>query len=315
MINSAGYRQGDSAFYVGETPCDKTDLDRPRQTAAEPCQAKPKWTLLKNDESYENVLGYSGTNSKYVRIVESDFYNNGAGIVPNTLDSEGVRAQRLERVRKEQRVLEQLQLLPLRLVVQHGLRRPRPAGGTDGQLPDRGRDRRSTAAPTTWSARTTSSATTSGASPPSRDRAKSSSPTSATKPRTSTTRSSKTRWAATAPTPTANSTSGTTPAAAATAGRGNSANSTFAPGNGTVPLSTIYPACPQPTVLADQVSSLNLTRGAAGQLANKATRKPSSATPAPTRRRTSSAPGCGGSPSHPAFEKFTPVEIAPLPGE
>ena len=45
--------------------------------------------MLKNDESYENVLGYSGTNSKYVKIVESDFYNNGAGIVPNTLDSEG----------------------------------------------------------------------------------------------------------------------------------------------------------------------------------------------------------------------------------
>ena len=31
MINSAGYHQGDSAFYVGETPCDKQELDRPRQ--------------------------------------------------------------------------------------------------------------------------------------------------------------------------------------------------------------------------------------------------------------------------------------------
>jgi hypothetical protein len=88
MINSAGFHQGDSAYYVGETPCDKTNFTvhglEPR-----PCQKKPQWTLLKNDESYENVLGYSGTNSKYVRIVESDFYNNGAGIVPNTLDSEG----------------------------------------------------------------------------------------------------------------------------------------------------------------------------------------------------------------------------------
>jgi len=54
-----------------------------------PCQKKPVWTLLKNDKSYENVLGYSGTNSKYVRIIENAFYNNGAGIVPNTLDSEG----------------------------------------------------------------------------------------------------------------------------------------------------------------------------------------------------------------------------------
>jgi parallel beta-helix repeat protein len=86
MTNSAGYHQGDSAFYVGETPCDKKNWNVNSDT---PCQAKPKWTLLKNDKSYENVLGYSGTNSKYVRIIENAFYNNGAGIVPNTLDSEG----------------------------------------------------------------------------------------------------------------------------------------------------------------------------------------------------------------------------------
>ena len=34
------------------------------------------------------MLGYSGTNSKYVVIKDSNFYNNGVGIVPNTLDSE-----------------------------------------------------------------------------------------------------------------------------------------------------------------------------------------------------------------------------------
>ena len=34
------------------------------------------------------MLGYSGTNSKYVKITKSDFYNNGVGVVPNTLDSE-----------------------------------------------------------------------------------------------------------------------------------------------------------------------------------------------------------------------------------
>ncbi|HEY2715604.1 MAG TPA: hypothetical protein VGI73_05220 [Solirubrobacterales bacterium] len=88
MINSAGYRQGDSAFYVGETPCDKRSWTV-HGSSPQPCQKKPQWTLLKNDRSYENVLGYSGTNSKYVKIVESAFYNNGAGIVPNTLDSEG----------------------------------------------------------------------------------------------------------------------------------------------------------------------------------------------------------------------------------
>ncbi|HEV7563555.1 MAG TPA: hypothetical protein VGO24_08630 [Solirubrobacterales bacterium] len=90
MINSAGYRHGDSAFYVGETPCDSRAWTNHGVTPPpKPCQRKPKWTLLKNDRSYENVLGYSGTNSKYVKIVESAFYNNGAGIVPNTLDSEG----------------------------------------------------------------------------------------------------------------------------------------------------------------------------------------------------------------------------------
>ena len=41
----------------------------------------------------------------------------------------------------------------------------------------------------------------------------------------------------------------------------NSAGSSFAPGNGSVPLGTIYPACPQAPVLADQVRSLNLGAG------------------------------------------------------
>jgi len=72
MINSTGFGHGDSGFYVGATPE----------------QNKPKTTLLKNDYAYENVLGYSGTNSKYIKITDSYFYNNGAGVVPNTLDSE-----------------------------------------------------------------------------------------------------------------------------------------------------------------------------------------------------------------------------------
>jgi hypothetical protein len=72
MTKSVGWGQGDSAFYVGATPF----------------QDKPKWTRLDHLEAYENVLGYSGTNSKYVKISKSDYYNNGVGIVPNTLDSE-----------------------------------------------------------------------------------------------------------------------------------------------------------------------------------------------------------------------------------
>jgi hypothetical protein len=72
ITQSVGYGHGDSAFYIGETPV----------------QTNPKWTRLDHNEAYENVLGYSGTNSKYVKITDSDYYNNGAGIVPNTLDSE-----------------------------------------------------------------------------------------------------------------------------------------------------------------------------------------------------------------------------------
>ena len=107
MIDSVGWNHGDSAFYVGETPCDRADWSSrsfdegraflPRddesgflghQGSVPPCQKKPNWTILQNIESFQNVLGYSGTNAKYVHIKDSVIYNNGAGLVPNTLDSE-----------------------------------------------------------------------------------------------------------------------------------------------------------------------------------------------------------------------------------
>lgn len=72
MSNSVAAYNNDSGFYVGQTPV----------------QAKPVRTIIKNVVSYVNVLGYSGTNSRYVTITDSKFYNNGAGIVPNSLDSE-----------------------------------------------------------------------------------------------------------------------------------------------------------------------------------------------------------------------------------
>jgi hypothetical protein len=72
MTRSVGYGHGDSAFYIGQTPK----------------QNRPNWTSLDNLKAYMNVLGYSGTNSRYVNIHDSDFFNNGVGIVPNTLDSE-----------------------------------------------------------------------------------------------------------------------------------------------------------------------------------------------------------------------------------
>jgi hypothetical protein len=87
FLNSEGWNHGDSALYIGETPCDDFDWTN-RVNNAPPCQADPKWTLVKNMKSHQNSLGYSGTNSKYVRITDSAFYNNGIGLVPNTLDSE-----------------------------------------------------------------------------------------------------------------------------------------------------------------------------------------------------------------------------------
>src|SRR5436190_5174878 len=62
----------DSGFYVGQTPV----------------QTKPIRTILSDLVSYGNVLGYSGTNSRYVTITKSKWFNNGTGIVPNALDSE-----------------------------------------------------------------------------------------------------------------------------------------------------------------------------------------------------------------------------------
>ena len=192
MVNSAGYHQGDSAFYVGETPCDTKNWTNHGVAPPPTLPEKPKWTLLKNDDSYENVLGYSGTNSKYVKIVESAFYNNGAGIVPNTLDSEGFEPNGWNVIERNDVFWNNYNYFLAGSAfhtVSGGLGQ---LGRSDGQLPDRRRDRPLRQRQQRSSATTTSSATTSGGSPPSPAPAKSSSPTKATTPRTSTTRSSKT---------------------------------------------------------------------------------------------------------------------------
>jgi hypothetical protein len=72
MSNSVAAWNNDSGFYIGQTPP----------------QAKPKRSIVKNVEAYGNVLGFSGTNMRYVTITKSKWYNNGLGIVPNALDSE-----------------------------------------------------------------------------------------------------------------------------------------------------------------------------------------------------------------------------------
>ena len=72
MTNSLGYYQRDGAYYVGQTPE----------------QTKPKRTIIKNVVGWGSVLGFSGSNMRYVTISDSKFFNNGVGIAPNAIDSE-----------------------------------------------------------------------------------------------------------------------------------------------------------------------------------------------------------------------------------
>ena len=72
ISDSEAYHTSDAGFYVGQTPP----------------QSKPKRTFVKNVRSHSNVIGFSGTNMRYVTIQNSKFWNNGIGIVPNALDSE-----------------------------------------------------------------------------------------------------------------------------------------------------------------------------------------------------------------------------------
>ncbi|HEY7622127.1 MAG TPA: right-handed parallel beta-helix repeat-containing protein [Solirubrobacteraceae bacterium] len=72
MKNSQASDNSDSGFYIGQTPP----------------QTKPKRSLVTNVKAFGNVLGFSGTNMRYVTITKSQWFNNGVGIVPNALDSE-----------------------------------------------------------------------------------------------------------------------------------------------------------------------------------------------------------------------------------
>lgn len=72
MSRSAAFQVNDAGFYVGQTPR----------------QPKPRRTFVKRVRSHSNVLGFSGSNMRYVTIQNSKFWNNAVGIVPNALDSE-----------------------------------------------------------------------------------------------------------------------------------------------------------------------------------------------------------------------------------
>ena len=72
MTNDEAYYNTDAGFYIGQTPV----------------QVKPKTTIVKNISSWGNILGWSGTNMRYVTITKSQFFNNATGLVPNALVSE-----------------------------------------------------------------------------------------------------------------------------------------------------------------------------------------------------------------------------------
>lgn len=72
MSNTEAAWNNDAGFYIGQTPP----------------QVKPIRSIVKNVTAYGNVLGFSGTNMRYVTITKSKWFNNGLGIVPNALDSE-----------------------------------------------------------------------------------------------------------------------------------------------------------------------------------------------------------------------------------
>ena len=73
--NNYAAGQTDSGYYIGQ---------------CQPCRV-----LLHNNISENNTLGYSGTNAGgELYIVNNEFANNRAGIVPNTLDGEELAPQR-----------------------------------------------------------------------------------------------------------------------------------------------------------------------------------------------------------------------------
>jgi hypothetical protein len=72
MTNSLSYLAADGGYYIGQTPE----------------QTRPLRSIVRNVVAWGNVTGYTGTNSRYVTLTQSQFFNNGVGIAPNSLDSE-----------------------------------------------------------------------------------------------------------------------------------------------------------------------------------------------------------------------------------
>ncbi|MCB0827944.1 MAG: hypothetical protein KDB62_03945 [Solirubrobacterales bacterium] len=248
FLNSEGWNHGDSALYIGETPCDEFDWTNKGPNPG-PCQADPNWTIVKNMTSHQNSLGYSGTNSKYVKIMDSNWYNNGAGIVPNTLDSEKFEPS-------GQLILENNNIFwnnynyysdgsTFTTVIGNG----NPTGigimlyGTDGVVAKNnnifGNEQ--------WGAATFSGPELFEVNEG--DDAKNMN-----------NQFIDNNMGRNGVDPNGNYDFFSDASGGGNCWSGNN-SSTFAPGNGSVPVSTIYPACPQPTVINDDVSAVDFGAG------------------------------------------------------
>jgi hypothetical protein len=315
MIDSAGYRQGDSAFYVGETPCDKSTWTN-HGAAPGPCQKKPKWTLLKDDRGYENVLGYSGTNSKYVKIVESAFYDNGAGIVPNTLDSEGYEPNGWNLFERNDVFwnnynyflagssfhtvsggLGTLAGAPINYPTGVGIIL---YGGTNNVV-----RRNNVFGNYKWGVASFSGPGETFVANEGND---------AKNMNNQIVENTMGREGAD---PNGEFDFWNDDTGGGNCWSGNTAGSSFAPGNGKVPLSQIYPACPQPEVLPDQpgISSINTSAGLQvilSETGNPTTILGYAGTSPPQDQQCSWVRKVA---AHPAFQNYKPVEVAPQPGE
>ena len=313
MLHSSGWRHGASAFYIGETPCDSTTWTN-HGTAPAPCQAKPKWTVLRDLDSYENVLGYSGTNSKYVKIVDSNFFNNGAGIVPNTLDSEGYEPNGWNYFEQNNVFWNNydyflagssFKTVSGGLGELSGLTINYPTGtgfvlygGANNIVRHNNVFGNYKWGIASFSGPGESFVANEG------DDAKSinNQITENTMGRDGVDPNGEYDFLSDA-------------TGGGNCWGGNSAGSTFAPGTGAVPLSQIYPGCPQAPVLADQVRSLNLNAGIQVRFADvtdPATVLGYAGQSPPQNQECSWVRRVA---AHPPFEDFTPVEVAAQPGE
>ena len=100
MENSQASYNSDSGFYIGQTP---------KQTT-------PERSIVRNVKAFGNVLGFSGTNMRYVTITKSQWFNNGDRHRPQRAGHREVRAAGGQRHHRQRHLLEQLQLLRRRAV-------------------------------------------------------------------------------------------------------------------------------------------------------------------------------------------------------